>query len=202
MNLEERRDKLAQRLAQFVQKGLIKGRGNQKHTRLTARYTNCLAFACLGLTNEQIEEYVCWQYVDRYHCPSPFASFNEKNKMDLLNSIFSFLKKTGLRVAPYNANENLTQNQRKVAVFFSRAFDMQDADKRFLSKDFHFLYQQQDGTWVGKNGLERRVKHFKSLPQTISMQKDNPYVLYGEYVITNPYGTAYPVVSDKIKTRG
>ena len=200
MKVEERRNLLAERLAQFVQIGFIKGRGKEKYTRFTAKYINCLADACLGLTNGQIKEYVSWQYVDKVHCPSPLGTFQEKDKNKLLEEMFKFLRKTGLSVSPYLEGMSLTQNQRRVAVYFSKAYDIVDADKRFLSKDFHYLYQQPNGIWTGKWGFGRTVKRYKNLPETIKMQKDNPYVLYGEFVITNPYATAYPVISNKEKT--
>lgn len=188
----KRREVLAKNLLEYVQKGLLKSRGKEKYTFHTAKYTNCLAHACFGLPNEYIEEYVCRQLVDNHCCPSPFAGFG-KGKKETLENMFEFLKKVGLEVSPYTGNEILKSNQTKVALYFSKAYDMPNSEKNFLSADFHFLRQELNGHWSAKDGFNRRVKTYKTLPETIKLQKDNPYILYGLYVITNPYATAYDI---------
>lgn len=183
----KRRETLAENLSEFIKKGFLKDRGKEKYTFRAARYVNCLGDACFGLTNAQIEEYVCRQYVDNKFCKSPFGTFMPESSEKLLEEIFDFLQKTGLRISLCQQNDVLKANQRVVAIYFAKACDQPNSNEKFESKDFHFLHQKPDGTWTGKQGFERKVVHYKTLPQTLPLQKNNPYILHGVFTLTNPH---------------
>lgn len=187
-----RRNVLAKNLFEFVQKGLIKSRGKEKYTFRTAKYVNCFGHACFCLANEDIEEYVCRQYVDNHHCESPFSYFG-KGKTETIANMFEFLQKAGLEIKPYNGDDLLKTNQTKVALYFSKVYGVPDDERNFLSADYHFLRQNPNGQWTAKDGFKRKTKTYKTLPEIIKLQKDNPYILHGIYVVTNPYAASYDV---------
>ena len=188
--LLQRRSVLAKNLAEFVQKGILKCRGKEKYSRYIAKYVNCLAHACFALTNAQVKEYVCRQYVDNIHCPTPFATFAGKGTSGKLDEIFEFLQQTGLKISSSNGEEILAANQCRIAIYFAKACDHPDPDKKWQSTDFHFLRQESDGSWTGKAGISRKVKRYKSLPQALPLEKENPYVLHSLYILTNPHASA------------
>ena len=69
-------------------------------------------------------------------------------------------------------------NQWKVALYFE---EIEFKGKKWLN-DFHFLKEEQDGSWSGKMGYTKFVKEYDFLPETC----DN-YCHYNTYSITNPH---------------
>ncbi len=134
---------------------------------------NCFAHACFNLTNNIIIE----QNFTLEEC-AYFRKFsiNLENPKLFEESIFEFINQTGLQIQPCFSNQQLDENQWKVALTFSKG-----------GIDFHFMLQEKDGLWSSKCGRTDRIDKFRTLPKNYQPNEVFVYDLYKTYIITNPY---------------
>ena len=96
--------------------------------------------------------------------------------------MIGFLRKTGLQVERYQEGKILKSNQWKVAMYFSEAYK-----RGFGERGWHFLLQERDGSWSGKDGGSTIVEKFEKPEQFIPWALNNKYELDDILVLTNQY---------------
>ncbi len=164
-------------------------RGTQKYIYHNHSYVNCFCHACFNFSNDDIENFLS-------DCPTKiygnfFIGTGEQTIKPTKQHMVDFIKSTGLKIEKCKKNTILKPNQYKVALFFA-------VSKHSPHRDFHFLRQEPNGQWTGKNGFRsNKVEIFETLPKTLPYTGNNPYKLNEVFVITNPYRTK--TEEDKVK---
>ena len=149
----------------------------KKRYRLAGDGINCLGHACFNLTNEIIVDYGIT--FDDVQALWNFDTFNKNPKLTIEN-ISSFIEEVGLKIRKSSSEEELGENEWKIAYYFSKDKD-----------DYHFMLQERDGRWSSKSGADSSITYFNEAPEEfVSESRQNgriEYVLEDFYVITNPY---------------
>lgn len=184
------------KLKEIFSKGYLPSRGNQSYTAICpnteksyANQVNCFAHACLNLTNEQLDKLnfsnydTFWFDIKSYsYEPDEYVA---KNFMKIMKRIGLEVEKCNKKASPKN------DNQWKVALYFGYT--------KFLDSDYHFIKQEQDGSWTSKVGWENKVDHFEQLPKIINSPTGTEYKLFGTYIITNPHkATQLDEINEKV----
>ncbi len=103
---------------------------------------NCYAYAM----RFPLEYSVCDRYFHAYYVPGflttrPFEIFDPSTLIELFNRDCDSLE---LRHEPANIDDPIEPDSYKIEIFYSRK-----------EKDFHFLRQNDDGTWSSKRSWEK-----------------------------------------------
>ena len=144
---------------------------------------NCLLRACYPrLTKKQVEALGLDDL--RYTFMNPFGEFDDSSIESAKREMFEFISQTGLIIQ--KDKKILKANERRVALYFTEAYS-----KGFGRKDFHFLFQERNGSWSGKRGCDSNiVDTFPKLETELPFEAANKYKLDSVIVIKNPYAPA------------
>lgn len=140
-------------------------------------HINCFAHACFNLTNQQITEN-CLDKIDALSFRNLIEDFFESDS-SIATRLKNFIRKTGLEIEECSDEEELAENQWRVALYFCNGF---------FFRDFHFILNEKDGCWSSKYGNENVLEFFETRPDKYIAEKYNDsYKYYRSYKITNPY---------------
>lgn len=143
-----------------------------------ARQMNCFSHACLNLTNEQLDKLKLDNY-DTY--VFDIKSYQYQPKEEIAKTFPKRLKRFGLIAKHCDKEENsILKNQWKVALYFGFS-------RSTLDYDYHFLKQEEDGTWTSKIGWSNGFEILDSIPDIYHSPSGTDYHLDSTYIITNPY---------------
>ena len=138
---------------------------------------NCFAHACFNLTNQQITSN-CFEKNDIDSFKNLIDDYWEEDK-SIERKLTTFVRKTGLKIEECSDEEDLEENQWRVALYFFTGY---------FFRDFHFLLNEKDGSWSSKYGTEDVLEFFENRPDEFVVEKyGDHYQYYGTYKITNPY---------------
>ncbi len=141
----------------------------------TYNLANCFAHACINLSDEQYKQFEISEMNSR-----EFGNFYGHSEESTSKQIIQTLSDAGLIVERCPIDKILKNNQWKVSLYFEFFHT--------ISRDFHFLLQEKDGTWSGKVGYTRKCQIFNYVPKNIEAGK-NFYVYFDTYCLTNPYAS-------------
>ena len=181
----EKRVPVIKKIGKIFELGYVPSRGDEtysfktKNSILTGNILNCFAHACFNLTNEQIDELNL--YEDEIFDLQGYnrSNLSQMKKEDVAQHFAGLIKDAGLIVEPCLEETVLNGNQWKIALYFD---EIEFGGSKSL-RDFHFLIQEEDGSWSGKAGYTPRVKKFDKLTEKL----DYYYSFYECYAITNPF---------------
>lgn len=147
-------------------------------------YANCFIHACFNLSNEQLQNFNLKEMEDLFdHIDYKKVSNSDKIK----ESLFSVIKKAGLKVEKTSKNHKCNNNQWIVAYYLAIK-DYNLGIKNKLYDDYHFILKEKDGKWSEKVGVTSTVNVYNEPPQKLQRpNSQNIYFLQGYYLITNPY---------------
>lgn len=140
----------------ILRKGKMTGRGGQKYTIFNTFTINCLGHAFFNFSNQQIRNL-------RRGYEDELRSFlwgleEPSDQQDAFKLITEQLEQkiceTGLLLEECQINDKIEDGQWKVAYYYKDGDD----------KDFHFIRQEDDGTWSSKLGSYMEIDHFDTLP--------------------------------------
>ncbi len=143
----------------------------------TGDLCNCLGHACFNLKNEHFEKYKINISDSRFF--QGFIKDKETRENDVMaQKILNKIKAVGIIVSPAQNTEVLKNNQWRIAMYFDR---IGIGSTNYL-RDFHFIIQEKDKTWSGKDSWNFDVHKYDKLPEIC----DDYYKLYNVYTLTNP----------------
>ena len=157
-------------------------RENQKYTLTNAYQINCFGHSVLNFSNQDIRK-ICKNYKEEFFnflwIYNEFDFRGKNLKAETIRDVYqsellSRVKKLGLKIKECDLDEELNDNEWRVALYFK-------ADKN--EEDFHFFKQEKDGTWSSKAGQSRFIQKFNTLPCVFR----DGYKLQKIFMITNPY---------------
>ena len=151
---------------------------------------NCFAHAVFNLSNQQIYEN-CLTNNDTDSFRNLIEDYWETED-SIFKRLSAFITKTGLKIEKCNDEDELKENQWRVALYFCDGWTF---------KDFHFLLNESDGRWSSKYGTTNLLEFFDERPEKyIAQEYNDRYDYYGTYKITNPYaGKGKMPLTDKEK---
>ncbi len=179
---------MLKKLQKIFKMGYVPDRGNETYRYLindpvnndeifTGKLCNCFGHACFNLKNKQYVEYEISRK-DKFFFYDFINDLKSKNNDEAAKLLLKRIEEVGLSVSPAQSTDKIKDNQWKVAMYFDRI----SYGKTEILRDFHFLIQQKDGSWQGKNGFTFNVETYKDLQFYCSPY----YALHKVYTITNP----------------
>lgn len=178
---------MLKKLQQIFKLGYVPDRGNETYrclinnhendTIFTGKLCNCFGHACFNLKNKHYEEYKITRN-DKHFFYDFINDIKTKSNDEVARILLKKVEEVGLSISLAKNTETLKNNQWKVAMYFDRI----TFGKTEVLRDFHFLLQQKDGSWQGKNGFTFNVKTYETLP----LYCEQYYTLHKTYTITNP----------------
>lgn len=170
------RTPVVKQLKNIFKNGNIPSRGRELYGKLTWDF-NCLFHACFNLPNSILKKLNLDD--DQFLIYNPFGNL-EGDKIQIKSEMFKFIKDCGLHISK-DHKLTLLKNQRRVALYFSQAYE-----KGFGLKDFHFLLQEKDGTWSSKAGSSE-VEFGLTLEHSMPFDISNRYILDSTFILSNSY---------------
>ena len=165
---------------EILRRGHVPCRGDEEYKKKNSWLFACFPHACYNFTNEQLDEFDIGS--EEFLLYNPFGFFNTSSIETTKSEMLGFLKKTGLQVERYHEGKILKANQWKVAMYFSESYK-----RDFGQRGWHFLLQEKDGSWSGKNGGSVLVEKFEKPERFIPWDLNNRYEFNDLLVLTNPY---------------
>ncbi len=162
------------KLTEIYKLGHLPCRGNEPYCE-TFRLANCFEHACINLTNEQIKQFEISESES-----AEFGNFYALTQKGTSMQFKKTLEQAGLQVEECDPDKVLKDSQWKVALYFEYFY--------MINKDFHFLIQEKDGRWSGKNGYTSNCQIFNTLPKRIEFG-NRLYNFYSTFCITNPFAS-------------
>ncbi len=167
----EEKVKTSKKIHALVKNGFLPNRGKEPYSGPAIMLANCFEHACFNFTNQQLVENVSDEGSYLFGEISPFPTNT------FFNQISKVIVDVGLTFKPCEINDILERNEWKVAIYFSNF-------------DFHFLKQEEDKSWSGKNGWVGSLELYEDLPNQIfrynAPKGDSSYKLFGLYSLKNP----------------
>lgn len=161
---------IIKKLNNIFKLGYIPSRGNQVYKPYVSECFNCVEHTIFNLKNEHVTDYKITPFQSRI-----FWNLNCEGSADpqkIEKRILEVVTSTGLCIQKTNEYKEIESNQWKIAYYFSPQWN-----------DYHFMLQENDGSWSSKAGVCSKLEYYSDLPYIYNKH----YELQSVYVVTNPY---------------
>ena len=176
---------IAKVINKIYQRGYMPSRSMERYRPITTLMVNCFGHACFNLEENDLlntfQSYDMRRDLHVFFRRFKIGRHYVENAKDMTQCFQEKIRATGLKVDESSLDENLKDNQWKVAFYFRDEY--KDEEGNEVSSDPHFMLQTKSGLWTSKMGtIADFVEVFKEPPE-----KWKDYTLRGIYKITNPY---------------
>lgn len=158
----------------------IPSRGSQKYNFVNTFKVNCLEHAFFNFTNKEIRKisrefsHELFEFLWIFEALQTYMFYSTPTQVynKIHDELIDKIKSVGLKIEDCLINEELKDNQWKVAFYFNPEAG---------EEDFHFMRQEKDGTWSSKAGKYMKVQKFDEPPELF---REN-YQLVKFFKVTN-----------------